>query len=87
MKIKVGTIVNHSGAIEWGVGKVLEVTATLAMIQFSDGKKRKIASSHFTTLQPAAPGSFTPLPEVLPAVKAARVPKVAKKAKISPAPL
>ncbi len=75
MTIKVGSIVSHSSALEWGAGKVLEVTASLATIQFSDGKNRKIAVSHFPTLQPAAPGSYTPPPEVPPEAKAARVVK------------
>ena len=81
MTIKVGKIVTHTGAREWGAGKVLEVTASLAMIQFSDGKSRKISSSFFTTLQPADPGSFIPLPETPPVVKAPRAPKTAKKKK------
>ena len=81
MTIKTGSIVNHSGALEWGSGKVLEVTAAMATIQFSDGKSRKIAASHFTTLQPAAAASFTPPPEAAPLVKATRVPRTAKKKK------
>jgi len=72
MIIKVGNIVSHTGALEWGAGKVMEITASSAMIQFSDGKNRKIAVSHFTTLQPAAPNSFLPPPEVLVEAKAAR---------------
>jgi transcription elongation factor GreA-like protein len=58
MKIKRGNVVSHTGAHEWGVGKVLEVTDLKATIQFSDGIIRKIASSHYTTLQPAARASF-----------------------------
>ena len=81
MVLKTGNIVSHSGALEWGSGKVLEVTATLAMIQFSDGKSRKIASSHFAILQPAAAASYTHPVEALPAVKPARAPRVAKKKK------
>jgi hypothetical protein len=80
MAIKVGSIVSHAGAVEWGAGKVLEVTPTLAMIQFSDGKNRKIAVSHFTALQPAAPGSFTP-PSLPLETKTVRAPRVAKKKK------
>lgn len=81
MIIKVGSIVNHAGALGWGSGKVIEVTATLAMIQFSDGKNRKIASSHYKTLEPAAASSFTPPNDLSPAlkVKTVRVPRVAKK--------
>ena len=81
MTIKVGNIVSHAGALEWGAGKVLEVTATLAMIQFSDGKNRKIAASHFSTLCPAATAAYVPPQEVLPVVKAVRAPRVAKKKK------
>jgi hypothetical protein len=81
MTIKTGSIVNHAGALEWGSGKVLEVTAAMATIQFSDGKNRKIAASHFTTLQPAAAGSFTPPPEAAQLVKAIRAPRTAKKKK------
>jgi hypothetical protein len=82
MGIKVGNIVSHTGALEWGAGKVMEITASSAMIQFSDGKNRKIAVSHFTTLQPAAPASFLPPPEVLveaKAARAARSPRALKK--------
>jgi len=81
MIIKVGNIVSHSGALEWGAGKVLEVTATLASIQFSDGKNRKIAASYFPTLQPAAPGSYTPPPDAPLEMKAPRAPRVTKKKK------
>ena len=81
MIIKTGNIVSHSGALEWGSGKVLEVTAAMATIQFSDGKNRKIAASHFTTLQPAAAASFLPPPETAPAVKAVRAPRAVKKKK------
>jgi len=79
MIIKAGNIVSHTGGVEWGVGKVLEVTAAMATIQFSDGKNRKIAASHFTTLQPAAAGSFMPPPVAAPLVKALRTGRVAKK--------
>jgi hypothetical protein len=79
MIIKAGNIVSHAGALEWGAGKVLEVTASMATIQFSDGKSRKIASSHFTTLQPTATASYIPPPEPLPVVKAARAKTVKKK--------
>lgn len=83
MTIKTGNIVSHAGALEWGAGKVLEVTATKATIQFSDGKSRKIAASHFTTLQPAAAASYVPCPESAPVVKvkALRTPGAAKKKK------
>lgn len=81
MTIKVGSIVSHSGGQEWGAGKVLEVTSTLAMIQFSDGKKRKIAVSHFSTLEPAAPGSFLPPADVPAEAKPLRAPRAIKKKK------
>ena len=81
MIIKTGNIVSHSVALEWGAGKVLEVTAAMATIQFSDGKNRKIAASHFMTLQPAAAASFLPPPETAPALKAVRAPRTVKKKK------
>lgn len=80
MTIKRGNVVSHSGANEWGVGKVVEVTDLKATIQFSDGVIRKIASSHYMTLQPADPASYVSpadsvaLPKVRAAVK--RVKKV-----------
>ena len=75
MTIKTGNIVNHARALEWGAGKVLEVTEAMATIHFSDGKSRKIAASHFITLQPAAEASYTPPPETPPEIKALRVPR------------
>jgi transcription elongation factor GreA-like protein len=81
MTIKAGNFVSHACALEWGAGKVLEVTAAMATIQFSDGKNRKIAASHFTTLQPAAASSFTPPPDPAPVVKAIRAPRTVKKKK------
>ena len=84
MTIKRGKIVSHSGAIEWGVGKVLEVTPLKATIQFSDGIIRKIATSHFNILEAADPASFVPIPESVPVVKVRATPKRLKKA-IQPA--
>ncbi len=81
MTIKVGHIVNHVSVPEWGVGKVLEVTAAMATIHFSDGKNRKIAASHFASLQPAAAASYIPPSETAPIVKALRTPKAARKKK------
>ena len=78
MIIKAGSIVSHAGALEWGVGKVLEVTTVMATIQFSDGKNRKIAVSHFTNLQPAAASSYMPPPETAPVLKVIRAPRTAK---------
>lgn len=81
MIIKTGSIVSHAGALGWGTGKVLEVTASLAMIQFSDGKSRKIAISHFNSLEPAAAASFTPPADASAEMKTPRAPKVARKKK------
>jgi hypothetical protein len=69
--------------MEWGSGKVLEISANSAMIQFSDGKSRKIAVSYFTFLQPAAPSSYSFLPEAAAEAKAKtpRAPRAPKKKK------
>jgi len=86
MIIKRGIVVSHSGAIEWGVGKVVEVTALRATIQFSDGIIRKIASSHYTTLQPAdsalfvSPDGNLPVPKVRAAAKRVKKVKEVKEA-------
>jgi hypothetical protein len=79
MSIKRGNVVSHAGAIEWGVGKVVEVTPLKVTIQFSDGIIRKIASSHYAILQPADPGSFVSIPNSVPVVKARATPKRQKK--------
>jgi hypothetical protein len=81
MIIKRGTVVSHAGAIEWGVGKVVEVSPLKATIQFSDGVIRKIASSHYTILQPADPASFVPIPDSVPVAKVRATPKRQKKLK------
>jgi transcription elongation factor GreA-like protein len=81
MIIKVGNIVSHSGVQDWGVGKVLEVTSSMATIHFSDGRNRKIASSHFSSLQPAAADSYIPPSEAAPAEKQPRAPRTARKKK------
>lgn len=81
MIIKVGTIVSHTGGLGWGSGKVLEVTPSLAMIQFSDGKSRKIAASHYGTLEPAAAGSYLPPVEAPVEAKPPRAPRAVKKKK------
>jgi len=60
MSLKAGTYVNHSIALEWGAGKVIAVTPAMAIIEFSDGISRKIASSHFHVLKPAEAASFVP---------------------------
>jgi hypothetical protein len=79
MTIKRGNVVNHAGAIEWGAGKVVEVSPLKATIQFSDGIIRKIASSHYAILQPADPASFVPIPVKVPTVKTRATPKRQKK--------
>jgi hypothetical protein len=81
MAIKSGNIVSHTGAQEWGSGMVMTVTAAMATIQFSDGKNRKIAASHFIALVPAAPSSYVPPPEAAPAAKVLRSSRTAKKVK------
>lgn len=81
MNIKRGIVVSHSGALEWGAGKVVEVNALKATIQFSDGIIRKIASSHYTILQPADPDSFIPIPEKVSVAKNRATPKREKKVK------
>lgn len=81
MIIKRGNVVSHAGAIEWGVGKVVDVNALKATIQFSDGIIRKIASSHYTILHPADPASFVPTPDSIPIVKSRLAPKREKKVK------
>jgi hypothetical protein len=56
----------------WGAGKVVEVTAGRATIQFSDGIIRKIASTHYIVLEPADPASYLPPPERVLPVKIVR---------------
>ena len=80
MSIKTGNIVSHAGALEWGAGKVLEASATKVTIRFSDGKERKIAASHFSTLQPADASLYVP-PSAATADPARPVAKKAKKAR------
>lgn len=75
MIIKRGKVVSHSGANEWGVGKVMDVTPLRATIQFSDGIIRKISFSHYDILQPADPASFVPIPDVVKVVKVRKTPK------------
>ena len=89
MNIKRGNVVSNSGAIQWGVGKVMEVTASSATIQFSDGITRKIAATHYMILQPGDPAFFVPMPEITtvakvraaPRAKIARIPKIPKEPK------
>lgn len=81
MIIKRGNLVSHSGAVEWGTGKVVEVSACKATIQFSDGVVRKIASSHYTILQPADPDTFVQIPDNVPVAKTRVAAKRVKKIK------
>jgi transcription elongation factor GreA-like protein len=81
MTIKRGNVVSHSGANEWGVGKVVEVTDLKATIQFSDGVIRKIASSHYMTLQPADPASYVSPADSVPVAKVRAATKRVKKVK------
>lgn len=82
MTIITGNIVTHPGALEWGSGKVVEVTAAMATIKFSDGKSRKIAASHFGILQPADKASYSPPPEAeVEAAKPRRTTRTANKKK------
>jgi hypothetical protein len=81
MIIKRGIVVSHAGAIEWGVGKVVEVTDLKATIQFSDGIIRKIASSHYTIRHPADSASFVSPADSLPVPKVRAAAKKVKKVK------
>jgi hypothetical protein len=81
MIIKRGIVVSHAGAMEWGVGKVMEVNDLKATIQFSDGIIRKIASSHYTILHPADSASFVSPADSTPAPKVRAVTKRVKKVK------
>lgn len=79
MIIKRGIVVSHPGAMEWGVGKVVEVKDFRATIQFSDGVIRKIAASHYAALQSADAALFVEVPESLPVVKVRAVANKTKK--------
>ncbi len=81
MIIKTGTIVTHPGAAAWGVGKIIEVAAQKATIQFSDGVTRKIASSHYDSLRPGDPADFVALAESASAEKPRLAVKKPKKPK------
>ena len=81
MTIKVGNIVTHASGLGWGSGKVLEVSGTSALIQFSDGKNRRIAGTHYLFLQPAALNTFAPPPVAVREIKKPAKPRVAKKNK------
>jgi len=78
--IKNGAFVSHTGAEQWGTGKITEVVSMRATIEFSDGIIRKIASTHYTNLRQADAASFVPHPESapVPASVTAKKPKKAK---------
>ena len=79
MAIRRGDIVSHSTAVEWGVGKVVEVSSYRVSIQFNDGTTRKIASSHFTSLLPAEPALFVLAPVAAPKAAAKKAAPKRKK--------
>ncbi|UFS72094.1 DUF3553 domain-containing protein [Geomonas sp. RF6] len=60
MIIKRGSVISHTVAKEWGVGKVIEVNDLRAVIQFNDGSVRKIISSHFFKLEAADNSLYHP---------------------------
>lgn len=74
MNVKRGSVVSHSVAKDWGIGKVVEVDDIRATIRFNDGIIRKIISSHFTDLHPADPASYVP-PSKEPVTGRARTPR------------
>lgn len=81
MTIKAGNIVSHLVVPEWGAGKVLEVTAAMATIHFSDGRNRKIAASHYSSLLPAPEDAYIPPAEhaqVVPVLPPSRQPRKKK---------
>jgi len=84
MIVRKGIVVSHAKALEWGVGKVVEVTALRATIQFNDGIIRKIAASHYDILQQADSAAYlltddvpVPVPKVRAAGKGVRKTKAA----------
>ncbi len=82
MNLKRGIVVSHMSMSEWGAGMVVAVGDGRATIQFSDGIVRKIAASHYSTLQPADATSYLPPAENAPEIKKVRaVRKSVKKTK------
>jgi hypothetical protein len=82
MNLKRGIVVSHMSMSEWGAGMVVAVGDGRATIQFSDGIIRKIAASHYSTLQPADATSYLAPPDNVPEVKKVRaVRKSVKKTK------
>lgn len=85
MALKRGDVVSHCAAVQWGVGKVIEIGHTQASIHFMDGMVRKISSSHFSSLLPAAPASFIPPPLAGPETKPPKAPKAPRAPKAAAA--
>ncbi|MDA8414923.1 MAG: hypothetical protein M0023_14180 [Desulfobacteraceae bacterium] len=85
MLVKRGIVISHTGAVQWGVGKVMEVSDFNATIQFSDGIIRKIASSHYTILQPADAALFVSPVDSVPVAKVRVTAKRVKKVKVATA--
>jgi len=86
MNIKRGTVVSNTGAVGWGVGKVMEVTPSKATIQFSDGITRMIAATHYAVLQPGDAAFFVPVVEIAKEAKVRAKPKTPKIPKIPKPP-
>lgn len=84
MSIRRGDVVSHSEAVEWGVGKVVEVSPYRVSIQFNDGATRKIACSHFTSLLPAEPSLFIPILPLVQKVATKAAPRQKKAAASKP---
>ncbi|HBA88313.1 MAG TPA: DUF3553 domain-containing protein [Geobacter sp.] len=81
MIVKRGSVVSHSVAQEWGIGKVVEVDDVRATIRFNDGCVRKIISSHFSDLHPADPASYLPPVKPVAGAKARGARKASPKVK------
>lgn len=85
MRLKCGNVVTHTGVHAWGAGKVLEIAAFNATIQFSDGITRKIASSHFELLEPADPAAYVATEVSCEPVTRVVIPRARRKKVVSPA--
>jgi hypothetical protein len=81
MNVKRGSVVSHSVAQEWGIGKVVEVDEYRATIRFNDGTVRKIISSHFSDLEHADRSLYIPPVKKLSAAEAKAARATAKTAK------
>jgi hypothetical protein len=91
MIVKRGSVVSHSVAQDWGIGKVVEVDEYRATIRFNDGAVRKITSTHFHDLEPVDRALYVPPPKKVPAAEAkparASKSKTVRKAAAKPKPL